>query len=516
MIHRKRLTALAEEKKTVRDILTSKQKVSVNFKLGVVILMAGVIALGAFLLMGLIEDQIIHSIAVSESIKTDAVNERFESLNAFIVDNNVEGDDKEMLQEWVRGESYTEITVSDRMGEIYTGGWVASTVRSSAAAGENNSDSTTLKKDIPTEGEDLYNREVRFLDKEYFVYIDVYLEYRWKALMDNVKLMLAGLIFLILVLVYNRRMLERIIKLSDDVNRIRAGELDVEIDTGEQDEIGALASDIDHMRTSIVERMSSEKAAQDANNQLITSMSHDIRTPLTSLIGYLDIISGHKYKNEQELQKYIGSCSDKAVQLKELSDKLFQYFLVYNNEEKGRELEELDAGILFQQFMIEHISELTQYGYEVELTDEIPENVMIDTETSAMQRLFDNLFSNIMKYADHSYPIIITAEIIDKQIKIVLKNHITEDAGKVESTKIGVKTCKKIVGDLGGVFRALEEDGVYKTIILLPIKEIREPEDGGASDTLSSITDQDPAWADDLHEAPVDAAPTIRDILRSE
>ena len=465
---------MADNSKTVNESLFSKKKVSVNFKLGVVILMAGLISLGAFLLMGLIENQIVQSIGASESMKTDAVNERFEDLNAYIVENNVEGDDIDMLQEWARGQRYTEIIVSDRMGEIYSGGWVANTVRSSEASGENNSDSTTLKKDIPTEGEDLFNRAVRFLDKEYFVYINVYLEYRWKTVLDNVKLLLAGLIFLIIVLLYNKRVLGRIIKLSDDVNRIRAGELDLEIDPGEADEIGALASDIDHMRSSIMERMNSERAAQDANNQLITSMSHDIRTPLTSLIGYLDIISGHKYKNEQELQKYINSCSDKAVQLKDLSDKLFQYFLVYNNEEKGRELEELDAGILFQQFMIEHISELTQYGYEVELTDEIPENVMIDTETSAMQRLFDNLFSNIMKYADHDYPIIITAEIIENQIKIILKNHITEDAGKVESTKIGVKTCKKIVDDLGGTFRALEEDNVYKTIILLPIKEIRE------------------------------------------
>ena len=164
-----------------------------------------------------------------------------------------------MLQEWVRDQTYTEMIVSDRMGEIYTGGWVPSTVRSSEAAGANNSDSTTLKKDIPTEGEDLFNREVRFLDKEYFVYMNVYLEYRWKAVLDNLKLMLAALIFLILVLVYNRRVLARIIKLSDDVNRIRTGELDLEIDPGDEDEIGALAMDIDQMRSSIMERMNREK-----------------------------------------------------------------------------------------------------------------------------------------------------------------------------------------------------------------------------------------------------------------
>lgn len=494
---------MTEEDKTVRDILTSKKKVSVNFKLAVVILMAGVIALGAFLLMGLIERQILRNIGASESVKTDAVNDRFESLNEFIVENNVEGDDTDKMQEWVRTQAYTEVIVSDRTGELYSGGWVASTSRLSEAAGANNSDSTTLKKDIPIEGEDLYNRTVRFLDKDYFVYINVYLEYRWKAVLDNVKLFLASLIFLILVLVYNSRVLRRIIDLSDKVNRIRAGETDLEIDPGEPDEIGNLAVDIDMMRNAVLEKMNSEKAAQEANNQLITSMSHDIRTPLTSLIGYLDIIAGHKYKTEEELQRYINSCSDKAVQLKGLSDKLFQYFLVYNNEAQKRELEEFDIGILFQQFMIEHISELTQYGYEVELTDEIPENVMIETETSAMQRLFDNLFSNIMKYADNEYPIIITAEIIQNQVKIVLKNHITEDAGKVESTKIGVKTCKKIVDDLGGTFRALEEDGIYKTVILFRIKEIRnqngQPEEAdGSGDTLRDTADESNSIVDVL------------------
>ena len=494
---------MTEEDRTVRDILTSKKKVSVNFKLAVVILMAGVIALGAFLLMGLIERQILRNIGASESVKTDAVNDRFESLNEFIVENNVEGDDTDKMQEWVRTQAYTEVIVSDRTGDLYSGGWVASTSRLSEAAGANNSDSTTLKKDIPIEGEDLYNRTVRFLDKDYFVYINVYLEYRWKAVLDNVKLFLASLIFLILVLVYNSRVLRRIIDLSDKVNRIRAGETDLEIDPGEPDEIGNLAVDIDMMRNAVLEKMNSEKAAQEANNQLITSMSHDIRTPLTSLIGYLDIIAGHKYKTEEELQRYINSCSDKAVQLKGLSDKLFQYFLVYNNEAQKRELEEFDIGILFQQFMIEHISELTQYGYEVELTDEIPENVMIETETSAMQRLFDNLFSNIMKYADNAYPIIITAEIIQNQVKIVLKNHITEDAGKVESTKIGVKTCKKIVDDLNGTFRALEEDGIYKTVILFRIKEIRnqngQPEEADESgDTLRDTADESNSIVDAL------------------
>ena len=64
----------------------------------------------------------------------------------------------------------------------------------------------------------------------------------------------------------------------------------------DNDEIGRLAESVDAMRDSIVDRLNSEKKAWDANTQLITAMSHDIRTPLTSLIGYLDIIGTGKYK----------------------------------------------------------------------------------------------------------------------------------------------------------------------------------------------------------------------------
>ena len=72
---------MTEDSRTVRDVLVSKKKVSVNFKLAVVIIMAGVISVGAFLLMGLIEAQIVRNIGASESVKTESVNDRFESLN---------------------------------------------------------------------------------------------------------------------------------------------------------------------------------------------------------------------------------------------------------------------------------------------------------------------------------------------------------------------------------------------------------------------------------------------------
>ena len=61
-------------------------------------------------------------------------------------------------------------------------------------------------------------------------------------------------------------------------------------------------------------------------------MSHDIRTPLTTLIGYLDILDSGDYRSQEELERYIGNCKQKALQLKDLSDKMFQYFLVFGRD----------------------------------------------------------------------------------------------------------------------------------------------------------------------------------------
>ena len=105
------------------------------------------------------------------------------------------------------------------------------------------------------------------------------------------------------------------------------------------------------MRLSIIQKHQREKEAWDANSQLVTSMSHDIRTPLTSMIGYLDIIKSEKYQSAEELERYISSCREKAFQLKELSDKLFQYFLVFNSGENEKHLEVFDANVLLTQIL---------------------------------------------------------------------------------------------------------------------------------------------------------------------
>ena len=148
---------------------------------------------------------------------------------------------------------------------------------------------------------------------------------------------------------------------------------------------------------------------------------------------------------------------------------MFQYFLVFGNQGSDRTLESYDAGILFQQLLAEHCAEAISYEYRVDFQYTIPEEVNVMTDISGLRRLFDNVFSNIMKYADKKEVIRIEAGLNGSIIKIIIENHILEQAKKVESTRIGLKTCERICSDLQGAFRYTEDEHLFTVEVTFPI-----------------------------------------------
>ena len=91
------------------------------------------------------------------------------------------------------------------------------------------------------------------------------------------------------------------------------------------------------------------------------------------------------------------------------------------------------------------------------------------TDISGLRRLFDNVFSNIMKYGDKREDIRVEAALNGTIVKIVVENHILEQAKKVESTRIGLKTCERICSDLQGIFRYTEEEHIFTVEITFPM-----------------------------------------------
>lgn len=459
--------------------------IPLNMKVVISVIIGILLAFAVYAGLNKLESALVYNYYTSDKAYSQSLDNSFAELREYIKKNNISSTDSVSMKKWLEDNPYTYLTVYDNYGDYFEDGWVAEGEPRSTkieTAKTTITESTDKEKDgkaTPrlTAGKHINgnDRVISFSDDDYYVYMEIYREEGFRRIMKIVELIVGFTVILGVVMAYTTSITARISDISKDVTRITSGDINADIHTSGSDEIGVLADGIDDMRYSLIERLEGEKAAWDANSRLITSMSHDIRTPLTSLVGYLDIIEGGKYENEDELHQYIQACRNKAFQLKDLSDKLFQYFLVFGGKKNPQKLEVLDGDILFQQLLTEHVAELISYGYIVTMDYEI-EGKLVETDVSSLRRLFDNIFSNIMKYADKRRSIKVKAitkytgdEQESEEFLFRVENKISHEAKQVESTQIGVMTCEKIAKDLGGRYSWSDDEDVYITQFAFPV-----------------------------------------------
>jgi len=130
--------------------------------------------------------------------------------------------------------------------------------------------------------------------------------------------------------------------------------------------------------------------------------------------------------------------------------------------------------------MAEHAMDITNYGFKINFNYTVPE-VFIMADISRMQRLFDNIFSNVSKYADKQFIVDITAYADEHDVVAEVSNHVLESSRKIESNRIGIKTCEKICSDLKGSFEINETKKVFDVVVRLPIVE-NPPEQSGEAE----------------------------------
>ena len=119
------------------------------------------------------------------------------------------------------------------------------------------------------------------------------------------------------------------------------------------------------MRYNVIERMGNERRAWEANSELITAVSHDIRTPMTSLIGYLELLNNSDFKDLEKSRQFCASAYGKATELKELTDELFKYFLVFGRADLDMNIEKFEARFLIEQLLAEAEFDLADAGFKI-------------------------------------------------------------------------------------------------------------------------------------------------------
>ncbi|USG67885.1 HAMP domain-containing histidine kinase [Brevibacillus ruminantium] len=203
--------------------------------------------------------------------------------------------------------------------------------------------------------------------------------------------------FLFFFFLFTRPIVRYLRTLAEGLLTIAGGNLDYRLPASNEDELGEVAKSINFMAEQLQEKINRERQIENSKMELITSVSHDLRTPLTSIIGYLNLLKNDNLEDLDEHKRYINNAYNKSQQLKKLIDDLFEYTRLTSGA-ANLSFTKVDVNSLLEQIM----NEFEPIALEKSLTvrtflDQKPIYGYVDTEK--MVRAIDNLLMNALKFS---------------------------------------------------------------------------------------------------------------------
>ena len=397
----------------------------------------------------------IYNVVYSDEKYEQDITDMLQSLQDYVQEEQVTEDNIKQRVNWVRKQKNVYVTFYRDIDELL-GPFMAN--------------SGDEPYEVDTEYESMYYTVNLYDGTPIKVQLEVYLDMNYMYWADVAMYVTGGIVFLLLLLLMIHHKIRYINRLESELKILGGGNLEYPITIKGNDEITSLAEGITALKNGFLEEQQMKAEAEKANMELVTAMSHDLRTPLTSLIGYLELLNMNRYENEEQLQKYLEYCRKKAFQIKKVSDRLFEYFLVYGKEEKELQLQTIPCEEMAEDLCNGQFFDWQDRGGTIDCQiGELPGSVQVDSEY--MQRVMDNLLSNLKKYGDPAYPLQIQIDEHQDMLHILLKNHVLEQKNQIESTQIGLKTCRRIIENHGGTFawRTDTQENTFTIEMELPL-----------------------------------------------
>lgn len=253
------------------------------------------------------------------------------------------------------------------------------------------------------------------------------------------------LLFFSIILFFISRKMKSVLTLEKEVLIMSSGDLSHPVPDFGGDEIGVLAKELDNMRITLNDNIEKEQESRQANQDLITALSHDLRTPLTILNGYLEVL---KLKKNPKLEdEYLTRCLKKTKDLKELTDKMFEYSLV-SEENETASLSMISADFI-RQCLQENADFIRLAGFKAKLLLDSSATV-IRSDKTMFKRILNNLFSNIFKYGDKKETVTISFCIQKNTFTVTIENAVKKEHACESGSNIGLKSVQKMMSLLGG------------------------------------------------------------------
>ncbi|APO44539.1 two-component sensor histidine kinase [Paenibacillus xylanexedens] len=202
--------------------------------------------------------------------------------------------------------------------------------------------------------------------------------------------------FVLFFFLFSRKVMRVLDEITAGIQEVAKGELSHRIEVKTSDEFGVVAASINQMAEQLQLSLQEERNAVAAKNDLITGISHDLRTPLTSILGFLEYIEKDRYQDEIEMRYYVSIAYEKSLTLRKLIDDLFEYTRVSGGS-LPLSLQALNLNSFLMQLAEEFAPMLEDAGMTYKIIGG-QEPLWIKAAPGELVRAYENLFSNAIRY----------------------------------------------------------------------------------------------------------------------
>ncbi|MCI8571254.1 MAG: HAMP domain-containing histidine kinase, partial [Lachnospiraceae bacterium] len=277
------------------------------------------------------------------------------------------------------------------------------------------------------------------------------------------------LLFFVLTMLGVRRKILYVNQLSRDIEILEGGNLEYEVHVQGNDEISDLAAGLNAMKVSFKNQIEEVECLTRTNQEMVTEISHDLRTPLTSVLLYAEILLNGKYGEEENKQKYLNKMIKKIQHMKDLSDRLLAYS-VHSAEEKY-----IPAGYVpLHSGLYDEISDMCSYLAEQGLA--VKENLRwkegdVFIYGEYLTRILDNISSNILKYADVQALVLVWDEYYADEMCITFENVCGQKNSSMDSYNIGIRNVKMMMEEMGGKCEVVQDREQFRICLRFRYKK---------------------------------------------
>ena len=301
----------------------------------------------------------------------------------------------------------------------------------------------------------------------------------------------SAILFTAYFILASHNMVNYLREIQTGIERIKDGDFDTNIRVINEDELSLMASSINEMRWTVKELMEKERMAEKTKNDLITNVAHDLRTPLTSIIGYLELLKKDDNLPIETRRKYLGVVYDKAKRLQGLVVDLFDYTRYVKDGVSVRK-GTLELNRFLEQLLEEFYPSFQEEQLEctVHLSKE---DIYLQADGELLVRAFGNLIANAIKYGSDGKLVIVETKVAEDWAIVSITNFgqiipkqelnkIFEKFYRVEASRslntggtgLGLAITKNIISMHQGTIAVKSDENGTVFEVCLPMKEKEE------------------------------------------